>query len=302
MHQLLKRALVSVAACAGVAGSQTVQGCTYAGLPAYSHNDYENSRPLSEAIEHGFRGAEADVFLVDGALRVGHDRRAAQLGGDFEELYLKPLRELVSRCRTLTVDGTPFFLAVELKENSPAAYTRLLATLHRYPDLLTLSNGGTADQQSPVEVILVGWHPPLAALQQDRDGLIRIQQRLARPQDSHSIRPNVWVRLYSVDYGKTFGRRGMPVAQRRLWLEALRQVKSAAPQARVRVHNVPPDDALYSALLECGGVDLIGTKDLRKTKRLLASYHSGESRRPAQSVDRRMETSGAQPSLAESCT
>ena len=294
-------ALVSAVGCGGVARSQTLDGCTPVGLPAYSHNDYENSRPLADAVENGFRGVEADVFLVDGLLRLGHDRRAAQRGRDFEEVYLKPLRERISRCGALISDGTPFLLAVELKEDSPAAYARLLVILDRYRDLIIPSKEKPAGEQSPVEVILVGWHPSPATLRQERDGLVRIQQRLTRPEDSQAIRPNAWVVLYSVDYGKTLGRRGITKTQQRRWLEGLRQVKSAAPHARLRVHNVPTDGALYSALLKCG-VDLIGTKDLRETRRLLGSDGPERTRDRSESADGRVETSTRRLSLTQSCT
>ncbi|CAN5909544.1 hypothetical protein BH11GEM2_BH11GEM2_29360 [soil metagenome] len=41
---------------------------------AHAHNDYEHTRPLAEALEHGFTSVEADIWLVDGQLLVAHDR------------------------------------------------------------------------------------------------------------------------------------------------------------------------------------------------------------------------------------
>ena len=52
--------------------------CTQTALPAYSHNDYERQHPLLDALAHGYRGVEVDIFHVDGVLRVGHDRRTAR--------------------------------------------------------------------------------------------------------------------------------------------------------------------------------------------------------------------------------
>jgi hypothetical protein len=49
--------------------------CPRGELPAYAHNDYRNARPLEDALSMGFRGVEVDLVLVDGVLRVGHDRR-----------------------------------------------------------------------------------------------------------------------------------------------------------------------------------------------------------------------------------
>lgn len=40
---------------------------------AHAHNDL-HERPLLDALEHGFASVEADVYLVDGQLLVGHTR------------------------------------------------------------------------------------------------------------------------------------------------------------------------------------------------------------------------------------
>jgi hypothetical protein len=58
---------------------------------AHSHNDYEQKRPLLDALEQGFCSIEADVWLVDGELRVAHDLAAARPGRTLEKLYLDPL-------------------------------------------------------------------------------------------------------------------------------------------------------------------------------------------------------------------
>ena len=123
--------------------------CPRGTLPAYSHNDYENARPLTDALTLGFVGAEADVFLVDGVLRVGHDRKAARTGGTLEALYLAPLQALVARCTRLTAAGRPFFLAVELKEESAAAHDSLLALFGRYRRLLEDSSAASASSRRP---------------------------------------------------------------------------------------------------------------------------------------------------------
>ena len=46
--------------------------CPRGTLPAYAHNDYINTRPLHDALSLGYKGVEADVFLVEGVLRLGH--------------------------------------------------------------------------------------------------------------------------------------------------------------------------------------------------------------------------------------
>ena len=38
-------------------------------IRAHAHNDYEHTRPLFDALDHGFGSVEADVHLVDGRLK-----------------------------------------------------------------------------------------------------------------------------------------------------------------------------------------------------------------------------------------
>ena len=246
--------------------------CPRGRLPAYAHNDYENARPLIDALTLGFVGAEADVFLVDGELRVGHDRKAARTGGTLEALYLVPLQALVARCTRLTADGRPFLLAVELKEESVAVHDSLLALLGRYRRLLEDSSAANAGSAA-VTVVLVGWQPSAPSHPHEVDALIGGQHRLTRSdraEESARALRDPRVRLVSLDYGKTMGRWWRTSAGRRRWLAALRAVKTSAPDRLLRVHNVPADGTIYTALL-AAGVDLIGTKELSASARLLAT-------------------------------
>ena len=59
---------------------------------AHAHNDYEHNRPLFDALDHGFTSVEADVFLVDGKLLVGHDREALKPERTLDSLYLAACR------------------------------------------------------------------------------------------------------------------------------------------------------------------------------------------------------------------
>lgn len=263
-YRALARLLILAAPIALPAQS----GCPRGTLPAYAHNDYENARPLTDALTLGFRGAEADVFLVDGVMRVGHDRRAARAGGSLEALYLAPLQALVARCGQLTADGRPFFLALELKEASAVAHDSLVALLGRYRELLEASP--PASHGAPaLDVVLVGWHPSTAPVASAADALVGWQRRIANAGGSQPTPPDARVRLLSLDYGKTMGRWWVTAAGRRRWLAWLRAVKASAPDRVLRVHNVPVDGRIYAALLATG-VDLIGTKQLSETARLLA--------------------------------
>lgn len=258
--------IIGLGVVAGAVSARPADGqraCPSTSLPAYSHNDYERKRPLDEALERGFRGVEVDLFLVDGVLRVGHSRRRAARSASFEALYLAPLRATVARCGVLTSDSRPFFLAIEFKEAAPAAYDSLVRLFGFYHELISREGRGTS-----IEVVLVGWYPPMAGHGSEADSLLSIQYR---PTDADRVHPNVMparVRLISVDYGKTIGRWWRPSADISRSIAAVAALKNAGPGRMFRVHNVPADDRLYNILL-AAGVDLIGTTELAKTQRLL---------------------------------
>src|SRR4051794_37993520 len=62
---------------------------------AHAHNDYAHARPLFDALDQGFCSVEADVFLVDGKLLVGHTLFELKPDRTLESLYLDPLRERI---------------------------------------------------------------------------------------------------------------------------------------------------------------------------------------------------------------
>src|SRR3954453_2046264 len=58
---------------------------------AHAHNDYEHERPLLDALDQGFTSVEADVWLVDGELYLGHD--GPDLTRTLRSSYLEPLAQ-----------------------------------------------------------------------------------------------------------------------------------------------------------------------------------------------------------------
>ena len=201
-------------------------------------------------MERGFAGVEVDLFLIGEVLRVGHSRREAQNGRSLEEQYLTPLEALFRRCEDLGLDGVPLLLNLELKENSRRAYEELRASLARHPRLLR------AAEQEALQLVLVGWYPEDEPLWP----LLR-QHRLSRDFPLPSGEDAGEVALVSLDYGKTFGRWWSGPGGRREWQRALAAAARGKGQARLRVHNVPADAAVYRRLLSYG-VDLIGVEEL----------------------------------------
>ncbi|KAF2160086.1 hypothetical protein M409DRAFT_29385 [Zasmidium cellare ATCC 36951] len=66
-------------------------------IPCHSHNDYWRREPLFDAISWGCTGVEADVWLFDRELYVGHTMSSLKRGGTFREIYVDKLVGLLDR-------------------------------------------------------------------------------------------------------------------------------------------------------------------------------------------------------------
>lgn len=64
---------------------------------AHSHNDYHQPVPFWTAYHAGFGSIEADVFLKDGKLLVGHDPHELTNERTLQNLYLDPLSQMIRK-------------------------------------------------------------------------------------------------------------------------------------------------------------------------------------------------------------
>jgi len=77
-------------------------------IPCHSHNDYWRRVPLYQAIHFGCTSVEADVWLVDDDLYVGHSPSSLTQNRTFRSLYVDPLVRILDRQNPTTsfVDGS----------------------------------------------------------------------------------------------------------------------------------------------------------------------------------------------------
>ena len=66
-------------------------------VPIHSHNDYWRKVPLFSALRAGCVGVEADVWLVDDNLLVGHNKASLQKDRTFRSLYIDPLVDILEK-------------------------------------------------------------------------------------------------------------------------------------------------------------------------------------------------------------
>lgn len=130
----------------------------------HAHNDYLHGRPLVDALRAGCRSVEADVFLADGVLLVGHDRWMLRAHRSLRRLYLEPLAARVrEHGGSVHGDGLPFVLLVDLKQGGSEVLAALQRELADFADVLTHVRGEDVDTKA-VTVVLSGSHPDASEL------------------------------------------------------------------------------------------------------------------------------------------
>lgn len=145
----------------------------------HAHNDYLHGRPLQQALAAGFRSVEADVFVSDGDLFVGHDRWMLRPGRTLDRLYLAPLAQRVrERGGSVHGDGQPFVLLVDVKRDATRACQLLEDHLARYRPMLTGFVGDTV-QPGAVTVIVSGHRPSPDALASRQERWFALDGRIA---------------------------------------------------------------------------------------------------------------------------
>ncbi|MGQ1840183.1 phosphatidylinositol-specific phospholipase C/glycerophosphodiester phosphodiesterase family protein [Kocuria turfanensis] len=231
---------------------------------AHAHNDYEHDRPLLDALEHGFTSVEADVWLVEGELRVAHDAWELAEAPTLEEAYLAPLAGLVSPNGKQLYPGHDgdFQLLIDIKSEGPATWAAIEEELAEHKKFITGYHQGEIKDRA-VEAVISG-NRPLADMQA---ATTRYSFYDGRSTDLASALAPQFMPLVSENWTKLFTWQGvgeMPAVER----ETLHQYVETAHAAGYRVRFWATNDIAGPARenlwteLQAAGVDHINTDDL----------------------------------------
>jgi hypothetical protein len=131
----------------------------------WSHNDYEQERPLFKALELGFQMLEADIHLIDGTLRVIHDHPDnPDEVPVLEELYIQPLVEIVRQNNgaVLPESTIPFYLVIDIKTEAEQTFQAIMEMIEPYRNYFTrLENGEWIE--GAINLLISGNRPQLSA-------------------------------------------------------------------------------------------------------------------------------------------
>jgi hypothetical protein len=232
---------------------------------AHAHNDYEHARPLFDALDHGFCSVEADVFLVDGKLLVGHTATDLRQNRTLEALYLDPLRERVrANGGEVYAGGPPFYLLIDVKTEARLTYAGVHDVLARYAGFLTTVDNGTAERKA-VTVVISGNIAREAITAQPRR-FAGIDGRAADLDSDLPAHLMPWVSDNWTKLHRWKGDEPMPADERAKLREFVS--KAHAHGRLVRFWATAEKTAVWEEL-RAAGVDLINTDKLDDLQRFL---------------------------------
>ncbi|KAJ6007543.1 hypothetical protein N7540_011519 [Penicillium herquei] len=157
-------------------------------IPVHSHNDYWREKPFwtaASGLSKGCTSTEADVWLYNGTLHVGHDQSSLTEDRTLESLYINPILEVLDRQNpaspflteptkngvwdTATEQTLFFFIDVKTSGHETfKAVIQALEPLRKKGYLSTLKNGIV--EYGPVTIIGTGDTPlDMVAPVSDRD-------------------------------------------------------------------------------------------------------------------------------------
>jgi glycerophosphoryl diester phosphodiesterase len=239
---------------------------------AHAHNDYEHARPLAGALELGFASVEADVYLVNGALLVAHDRDKVAPARTLQSLYLDPLRAWIRQHNgRVFADSQALTLLIDVKSDSVDTYVAIDRVLHDYADILTAFMGDSVVAR-PVVAIISG-NRAISAMRSARVRFAAVDGRLADLSPTASSSPTL-IPLISSSFTELTKWKGDGPIPTSLHDELSRITGAAHSHGqRVRFWATPDTPVVWRALFDAG-VDVIGADDLEALRTfLVASTH-----------------------------
>ncbi len=233
---------------------------------AFSHNDYWRPNPLWDALSMRFNCVEADLWLVDGELLVGHDRQELTPERTFERMYLNPLVELVRKNggKVYPNNDRPFFLMVDCKTRGEDLYTVLKKQTEPYKHLFCSVADGVYKEGALL--LFLSGNRPFESLPNEKVRYMFLDGRISDL--SQGISKNL-MPVISDNYATQFSWNGegeMPEAE----LKKMRDfISRTHAEGKLLRWWGAPETKPFKRFLIKEGVDLIGTDILEQLYQVL---------------------------------
>ena len=238
---------------------------------AHAHNDYEHTRPLLDALDHGFTSVEADVWLVDGELLVAHDEEDLRPERTLQSLYLDPLMERVKLNKRSVYPNYEhdFILWIDIKSEGEDTYQAIHNQLRKYQKMLTKF---TPSGVKPGAItVYISGNRPRTLMENQR---VRYAAYDGRMSDLGTDVSNEFIPVISDNWTKYFTWNGtgeMPQAEREQLYSMVETTHANGQKIRFWATPDTPSPqrvAIWNELLKAG-VDFLNTDDLSGLEKYL---------------------------------
>jgi alkaline phosphatase len=130
------------------------QPVRYSVQNAHSHNDYINPIPFYTAYGAGFGSIEADIFLINDSLFVGHELADVKAKRTLEKLYLQPIDSCIQQHGGWVYPNktSSLQLLIDVKLEAVSTLKKLMEVLKKYPAIIqckSLKIAITGNRPSP---------------------------------------------------------------------------------------------------------------------------------------------------------
>ncbi|MCB0845859.1 MAG: endonuclease/exonuclease/phosphatase family protein [Bacteroidetes bacterium] len=240
---------------------------------SHAHNDYEHTKPLFDALSHGYMSIEADLWLIDEELYVAHNRPFLTNSlPTFKELYLSPLADLIDKNRGWVYPGhnKPVQLLIDLKSDGLATYLRLASLLNEYDYLFK----GIGNNPAPVEIVISG-NRPIEHIKNEQNPLVGIDGRPEQlgEQFDRKLMPLISQKYSIVTNWK--GKDPIPEEEKNVLKTLIDQVHRM--DKKIRLWDIPDNELVWKTLLDLG-IDYINVDDLGRFEKFMRDYEAANSR------------------------
>jgi hypothetical protein len=239
-------------------------------LPAHSHNDYEQNRPLFDALNCNFKSIEADVYSIGDSLFVAHDFDQIKPGRTLRNLYLEPLRKRIEQNNgSVYGNDEELILFIDIKDDALRTYQLLDKILKTYAKNVTVFENGET-KTGNIRIVVSG-NRPIDFMKSQKTRYAGFDGRLENLDSgiSPELMPMVsdnWTKYFSWN-----GNGEMPKEERSKLHDLSTKAKTAGYILRFwGTPNETPEqrNAVWNELLNAG-VGLIGADHLKELQQFL---------------------------------
>lgn len=233
---------------------------------AFSHNDYWRENPLQDALAFRFNCVEADLWLIDGEVYVGHEKPEPHPAITFEALYLKPLVDRIKANggKVYTGSDRPFYLMTDFKANGEEIYKILKKEMEPYREYFCSIDNDIYQERAVL--FFISGNRPMKSLPLESSRFAFLDGQI---RELGKGIPNTLTPVVSDDYKRYFTWDGKGDISVEEYQKMEQLLKNVHQEKKLFRWWGAPDTKAFKQLFIKIGIDLVGTDDLNLLYNLL---------------------------------